>query len=248
MPQLETITPTDERSAVNAMLISIGETTLAASVSIDTAATSYSDIMIAVEILKDTMQEMESMSWKFNSFYGVEHRPTATYNWIDGAGVATMLNIFLPPTNLLWWRLTACRENGDLDMVARMSQKYLGFSGLLVPVLYDRTYNRDGAEASKYPRIFLDVRNATPFTLLPEVARKYIVRKASRALAQRLLGDANRSSFTQGDVDLAMRNLKRDQGEEERHNVFYNPEVSNWTTSRNRAVVRQLRRVRRGGQ
>lgn len=214
---ITTIRPTTELEAVNVMLASIGEAPLDSGT--DLAANTLGDVELAIDILLGSTREVLSMGWRFNKEYGVEIAPTTTHSWVDTDGTTTTLNIFKKPVDLLAWAQTVCPENQGLDLVERPSKDYEeGASSVLV--LYDRAKNRDGADSSRYPYIYLDCTYSFDFTQLPESARRFITVRAARTFAQQILGSESLRNFTAQDELWALRVLKREQGEPEALNIF----------------------------
>jgi hypothetical protein len=92
-------------------------------------------------------------------------------------------------------------------------------------VFYDRARNRDGWPTSERQYLYIDPVWLFDFDDLPETARNYIIVRASRRLAQRALGSAELASFNDRDELLALRDLKRDQGEQDSYNIFNQAEM-----------------------
>lgn len=206
---ITTIRPTTELEAVNEMLAEVGESPLPAGTDLSTAT--QADIAVAINILRKTTRDVLAAGWRFNTEMGVQIAPTATYVWLDRSGVSTTLNVFKCPVDRLSWRQTKCSDNASLDLVERPSKFYVE-AALPVLVLYDRAKNRDGAQASLYPYVYLDLTYAFDFTMLPESARGFITMRAARSFSQQILGSGELRSFTQQDEAAAYRSLKRDQG------------------------------------
>lgn len=215
-PLVTNLAPTTELEAVNSMLSAIGE----APVTDETAASSaLQDVAMAVNLLRNATREVQSVPWRFNFEAGVELAPKTTMVWQDSSGAGTILNIFEVPTGVTSWRLTKCRENGDLDLVQRPSKQYQE-NGVNVLILYDRNYNRDGADAVTYPLIYIDALYAFNFEQMPETARRLAAVTAGRRFTQQIVGSAELAGFAQGDEALARRLLSRDQGDEEELNML----------------------------
>lgn len=213
MALIQNIAPTTELEAVNAMLRAIGEAP------VEDLAGGQADLDMALGILRDTTREVLTMGWRFNTEAGLAVVPAATVSWLDTDGVHTTLNVFKKPSGTVAWKPTVCPQMGDLDLVERLSKQYLE-TGAKVLVLYDRTRNRDGAEASRYPKVYLDVVWACDFEQMPETARKYTTMLSAGRLAKSSVGSETLVGFTQDDMLLALRALKRDQGETEDYNLF----------------------------
>ena len=222
---LTSIVPTTEVEAVNAMLAAIGEAPLPADT--DLAAATGTDVLLALQILRKTTRDMLTEGWRFNTERGVEILPFDSFTYTTTRGSA-VLNTFRPPSGALKWKMTVCRENSGLDLIYRMSKAYRDTSGEMpapVALLYDRALNRDGALASAYPAVFLDVTWACDFSLLPETARNYAAVRSARLFAAKSMGSTTLVSLTEEEEFAALRALKDDQGEVEQLNLFANPEA-----------------------
>lgn len=206
------IVPTTELEAVNEMLSAIGENPLASGTDLSTvSATTQKDAYLAISTLRNTHRAFLGRGWKFNSEEGVEVSPTATHDWTDTDGQTTELNIFKKPMGVLRIRgTTACSENGDLDFVERRSKDYQE-TGAAVMVLYDRTYNRDGADSSVYPFIYIDAVWAFDFEDCPEAFRAAVFAAAARRFAGKI-GFTGQLAVTQQDEALALRELEKSEG------------------------------------
>jgi hypothetical protein len=249
MAVLTGILLTTEKDAINALLRSIGEAPLGSTVTVDTAASQAADVQMAVDILRSTIRETLAIGWKFNAGYGVEVKPSGTCSWTDTGGTTTLLNVFKRPSNVLSFTTTPCVENGDLDIIERPSEKYTeGSPGVPVSVLYDQTWNRDGADAARFPYLYLDVFRVFDFEALPEVVRQYLVAVSSNRLAKNLLGSVERSQFTADDVAVAWGNLNRAYGIRQRNNIFNNPGPNEFFGGRPNPMLRPRYPVKRGPQ
>lgn len=216
---ITTIRPTTEVEAVNVMLGAIGEAPLASGA--DLAALSLTDgnIESAVGILKESVRDVLTAGWRFNTLTGYEIAPTATYSWLDTAGVTTLLNVFKVPAWVLAWKVTPCSQMFGLDIVEGPSLKYTEASASVM-VLFDRVRNRDGFANPTYPYLYLDVVRSLDFVQMPESARKAATIIAARRLCQRVPASAEQASFTQQDEAAALRALKREQGIPKQLNLF----------------------------
>lgn len=127
---------------------------------------------------------------------------------------------------------------GPVDYVAYsmtyIAQSVVGIDGL---VFYDRARNRDGWPLTERKYLYIDATWLLDFETLPEVARNYIVVMGSRRLAQKALGSSELASFTQQDELRALRNLKREQGENDDYNIFAQADMSRGLGGRPRGAV-----------
>lgn len=223
MPQaIVNLAPMTELEAVNAMLSAIGEAPLPAGT--DLSVATQADVLMALNLLRNTTRDVQSMGWRFNTEHGYQLAPAATYSWVDTASVTTLLNIFTPPANLIRFTVTktADQQLPDVDTVLRPSRKYT--PGTLV--FYDRILNRDGFPQTERPYLYIEPVWAFDFEKMPEEARRYCAISAARQFAQQAKGSQMLSSFTERDEMLALRNLKREFGEEDDYNMLQNTDVS----------------------
>jgi hypothetical protein len=216
---------TTELEAVNAMLSSAGEAPLPTGT--DLSIATASDVVTALNILRNAARTVQSMGWKFNTEFGFQLAPNVAspYNWVDSAGVNTSLNIFTPPANLLGFSVSPIIEQQGYqfpDTVIRPSRKYA--PGTLV--FYDRVFNRDGFPVSERPYLYIDPVWGFDFEKMPEEARQFVTVHAARQFVQQTVGSQTLASFTDQDERLAFRNLKRAFGEEDDFNMLKNTDVS----------------------
>jgi hypothetical protein len=219
MTLITNIQPTTELEAVNAMLSAAGEAPIAV-----LEGATQADVTMAVNLLRNVTREVQSMGWRFNTEHGFQVAPTTTLVWNDTAGVATTLNIFKPPTNMLAFKLTPSNDQQGsrfVDTEVRRSREYQeGNPAVVVLVFYDRALNRDGFPQSDRPYLYIDPVWGFDFEQMPEVARRFCTIRAARMLLQQGVGSETLSSFTEADEMLALRNLKREQGEEDDFNML----------------------------
>lgn len=217
-------TPTTELDAINGMLIAVGErpTTQA---QIDTPT--HPDIKIAIEVFQETIKDVLGMQpWRFNSEFGYEVTPSSAspFAWVDTEGVTTQLNVFeadvAPFTNMISFGVSAVDRQAELDLVLRESRKYENPGGTKHLVFYDRAKNRDGIPEDDFPFLYVDPVWFVKWIEMPQVARRYIYVKAARAFSASVVGSANLIRLTAQDEAIALRNLKREQGEQDDYNMF----------------------------
>jgi len=225
------LAPTTELEAVNVMLSSAGEAPLP--VGTDLSVATASDVVVALNILRNSTREVQSMGWKFNTEFGYQlvpstANPTSPFDWVDNAGVHINLNVFLPPANLLGFSLTSIVEQQGyqfVDTVIRPSRKVL-IGGQPILVFYDRVFNRDGFPVTERPYLYIDPVWAFDFEKMPEEARRFCAIHAARQFVQQVVGSQTLASFTDQDERLAFRNLKRAFGDEDDFNMLANTDVS----------------------
>lgn len=222
MASITNLQPTTELEAVNAMLSAIGE----APISGDPAVSPLSSVAMALNILRDVTREVQMMGWRFNTEFGYELVKTgdSPFSVTDTAGVITLLNIFLPPANLLGFAVTQSSDQQDLDLIIRISRKYL-VAAVPVLVFYDRSLNRDGLDSTKFAHLYIDPVWGFNFEQMPEEARRYCTIVAARQFVGRSSGSQTLMSFTEADELRAFRNLKREFGSEDTYNMLNNASV-----------------------
>lgn len=213
MSSITNINGTTELEAINSMLAAIGESPTA---DINGA---QADLQVALNLLRNATREVQSVPWKFNYETGVQLAPIGTVIWADAAVNLTTLNVFTPPANTLSWKQSRFRGNGDLILTARPSKQYR-VSGFPVVVLYDKRLNRDGADSAWFPFVWIDVISAFDFEQMPESARRYATVVAGRRFTQQVVGSETMAGFQERDETIALRTLKRDQGETQRLNML----------------------------
>lgn len=228
-PGLET-----ELDAVNTMLSVIGEAPLPPGT--DLGGVTQSDVLIAINILREGLRSVLSESWQFNTEYGYEVAPVATnYPWIDSAGITTLLNVFLPPDGALRLSITKSSSQSDVDAIVRFPRRWpVGTPGGIATVssqafvICDRRHNRDGFDQTRYPFLYVDPVWQMDFGTLPQEARTYIVIMAARRLAARAVGSQTLVSFTHADEIAALRQLKNAYGQPDNYNIFNNSGMSSY--------------------
>ena len=226
--------PATELEAVNAMLGAIGEAPLDAGTDLSTV--DHADVAQALRLLREQALTVQLERWRFNTEFAVEVAPTATQSWTDTDGTVTTLNVFKRPANVVAWSQTVCVENRDLDLVERPSKKYLE-SAKPVLVLYDRTYNRDGAKQSDFPYVYLDTISAFDFEQCPACIRRLITIKAARLLAEQAAGSETLAGFSVDDEREALRLAKRDEGEDNNWNILNTIQAQGMRGARNPALL-----------
>lgn len=241
---ITTIRAATEVDAVNTMLGAIGEAPLAANT--DLSVTTDANVEMAIGILKETVREVLAAGWRFNTLTGYELSPTATYAWVDTDAVTTTLNVFKVPVDFLSWSQTPCPEMNGIELIERLSLKYTEASAKVM-VLFDRVKNRDGAEASLFPRLYLDVIFAADFANMPECARRFATVVAARRLCQRSPASDMQAGFQKSDELTAFRVLKREQGLSKQLNLFDTADAYEMSGRRQRLGGGYSTRVYPGG-
>lgn len=219
MPTISSLTAMTELQAVNKMLAAIGEAPIS-----DLGSATSADVVLATNIIRDVAVEVQGMGWKFNTEFGYEIAPDDTFDWEGSDDTTATLNIFLPPSNLLKFDLSAANTGPFIDTVVRKSRQYQAGSPLAnVLVFYDRIKNRDGFEDRDF--LYINPCWLFDFEDCPQSIKQYITTRAMRQFAEKAVGSAELSGYTEKDEARGLREAKRDQALEDRYNVFNNAEV-----------------------
>lgn len=246
MSQITKLNPTTELEAVNSMLAVLGEAPLASLVDV-----TQPDYVIAINTLRDAVREVLSMGWSFNTEFGFQLAPVATFAYVDRDGVTTGLNVFMAPLRLIRYSITEIREQlfPKLDLVLRPARflavtvsgtgdnatvstvSDITVSGAVHPmVFYDRVLNRDGLDSTQYDFLYIDPVWAFDFEEIPEEARRFALILATRRFIASQAPSANLISFTDQDEKIALRNLKTAWGQQEDFNMLDNTDVRGGAT------------------
>jgi hypothetical protein len=237
MAQLSSIAAATEVDAVNVLLSTIGEAPLADQTELD-AATSV-DVTSAVIALKNSIRNLCMLPWKFNTEREYALTAAATHTWIaTDDGDDTAVGIFTVPTNLLAFTtsLRADQQGSKYtDATIRLSRQYQS-GGNYVLVFADRATGRDGFPTADRTYLYIDPVWHVLFANLPETAKTYVMANAGRVWQQGLVGSDVLRAFTADDERLALRALKRDQGQPDDYNMLMNTDVSKHLGMRPRGV------------
>lgn len=213
------LAPTTELEVINGMLASIGEAPV---LQAEIETPTLNDTTMAVNILRDTTREVLGMGWRFNTEFGFEVQPeVATYAWTGSDGDTATLLIFLQPSDLLAFELTPITKQKSLETDIRPARDVTLTEGS-DRVFYDKEQNRDGFESADLQddALFIDGVFLMDFEDAPESFRRYVAVKATRRFQASVMGSDKLDRFAERDEFLALRNLKRDQGRQERFNIF----------------------------
>lgn len=222
MPQLSTIAATTEVDAVNALLSTIGEAPYSDQTELD-ASTSV-DVTTAVARLRDTIRAVCTQPWKFNTEREYKLTAAGTITW---AADSEEIGVFTVPTNLMAFTtsLRADQQGSKYtDATIRLSRQYLDPAFVLV--FADRATGRDGFPTADREFLYIDPIWHVAFANMPETAKQYVIARAGRVWQQGVVGSEVLRAFTVEDERLALRNLKREQGQPEDYNMLSNADVS----------------------
>lgn len=149
------------------------------------AAPLGADVAISQNILIETRREVLQRGWVFNTDYKLELAVDSTTN-----EVAVGENIL---------RIDGSDGyNGNLDLVQRSGK------------LYDRTAHTHTITASK---VTVDLTYLLNWTDCPEVARRFMMIRAARVFADRIVGYNHQHQFTQMDEYQALADLREAEGD-----------------------------------
>lgn len=221
MAQLNSIVDMTELEAVNGMLAAIGEAPIDQT-ELDTPT--RPDVTMAVNILRDTHRETLSMGWKFNMEFGFEIAPTgdSPFTWTFRDSTTESLNIFEPPADMIAFEVTkisAQQGSSYPDLVKRDPTQY---SGSATKVFYNREKQQDGLNEDDYPYLYINYIRYVDFEDCPQVYKAYVAKAAGREFVEDTVGSKDLSRFSDKKVALTLRNLKREQGEQDDLNMLYN--------------------------
>ena len=142
------------------------------------------EVAIARNILTETRREVLQRGWVFNTDYKLEMA-------VDSAS-----NEVVVGENIL--RIDGSTGyNGNLDLVQRSGK------------LYDRTDHTHTITESK---VTVDVTYLLNWNDAPEVARRYMMIRAARVFADRVVGYNHQHQFTQVDEYQALADLREAEG------------------------------------
>lgn len=260
MPQITNLSPTTELEAINAMLAALGEAPIT-----DVDAATQADVVMAVNALRDTCREVQSMGWKFNTEFGYQLAPALTFAYLDRSGQTTGLNVFVAPDRLIRHTIsnivsqmgfkkldTVLRPAATLvatisgESVSQVSD--LTVSGSRHPmVFYDRVLNRDGFDSADPDRqfIYIDPVWLFNFEEMPEEARRFCLVLAMRRFLSATAPSTTLVGFTENDQRIALRNLKVAHGLEDDYNMLDNSSLLSqlgWRPSTRGHVISDPRR------
>lgn len=221
MPRLNTVAASTELEAVNTLLSTIGEAPYASQAELD--ASTSNDVVTACDAIKATMRALCALPWKFNTEKDYKLTAAGTIVW---AADSTSIGVFTVPANLLSFASSLRTDQQGskyTDAIVGLSTQYS--PGTLV--FRDRQTGRDGFPVADRTFLYIDPIWLIPsFANYPETAKAFIIAHAGRVWQQGILGSDVLRQFTADDERLALRSLKRDQGQEDDHNIFSNMDVS----------------------
>lgn len=229
------LTASTELEAVNSILAAGGISPLA-----DLSNVTATDVLMAVNALRNASREVQTEGWKFNTEWGLQLSYNVLMYWPDPNssgqespdGASPNIGVYFVPANLIKFYVTKNNKQVDmygapLDFVARPSRYYQDpITSLPVQVFYDRTCNRDGFPVTERTNLWIDPVWYFDFTQLPEVARQYITVLAGRRFLKSVIGASELVGFQKEDEMLALRRLAREEGLDDDFNMLDHPDVN----------------------
>jgi len=92
-------------------------------------------------------------------------------------------------------------------------------------VFFDARLGRDGFAQTERDALYIDVTWSVDFVNMPQTARDYITKRATRRFATQVIGSPDLINATARDEQIARRNLKREQGLQRKYNILNNPSL-----------------------
>ncbi len=92
-------------------------------------------------------------------------------------------------------------------------------------VFYDARLGRDGFAQTERDALYIDATWSVDFVDMPQSARDYITKRATRRFASQVVGSQDIVGYTATDERIARRSLKREQGMQRKYNIMNNPNL-----------------------
>jgi len=90
-------------------------------------------------------------------------------------------------------------------------------------VFFDARLGRDGFKTTERDALYIDATWSVDFVDMPQTARDYITKRATRRFASQVVGAQDIVGYTATDERVARRALKREQGMQRKYNILNNP-------------------------
>ncbi len=90
-------------------------------------------------------------------------------------------------------------------------------------VFFDARLGRDGFAQTERSALYIDATWSVDFVDMPQTARDYITKRATRRFASQVVGSQDIVGYTANDERIARRALKREQGMQRKYNILNNP-------------------------
>lgn len=200
-----------ELEAVNAVLRAVGEDPIS---DVDNDSHAWKDH--AVNILRDSMREVGTLGWSFNTdlqFRIAKNDPADTFTVPSRAGG--------DPGDLLAFK---CSER--VDQIGGRYAKQDDGTYASTPAELDiavrgttfwsRLENTDEfGDSDERPQIFIDAVWSLSWSETPQAFRHYVTVKAARKFAEEVLGSRDRGRFKEKDEVIAWNTLVREHSRDE---------------------------------
>ena len=189
-----TYTTSTEQDAVNAILMSVGESP------VNTLDTQSPEVAIAQATLRQVVREVQAEGWSFNTQYEVEH-PVDDNDEV-------LLN-----ENVIQIDLSRYKHNDNYDVIRRRTD-----AGDVK--LFNRYTN--SYKFTDNDTLYCDVIIMVAFEDLPQPFKDYCTTKATRIAVQRMIGDPQLAQGLQQDEVLARSAVLEYDTRQSDYNVFNN--------------------------
>mgnify|MGYP003956080443 FL=1 len=189
-----TYTTSTEQDAVNAILMSVGESP------VNTLDTQSPEVAIAQATLRQVVREVQAEGWSFNSQYEVEYSPNTDDE--------ILLN-----ENVIQIDLSRYKHNDNYDVIRRRTD-----SGEIK--LYDRYTN--SYKFTDNDVYYCDVITMWAFEDLPQPFKDYCTTKATRIAVQRMIGEPSLAQSLQQDEVISRSAVIEYDTRQSDYNVFNN--------------------------
>ena len=92
-------------------------------------------------------------------------------------------------------------------------------------VFFDARLGRDGFAQTERDALYIDATWSVDFVDMPQTARDYVTKRATRRFASQVVGAQDLVGYTAADERIARRALKREQGQQRKYNILNNPNL-----------------------
>ena len=177
---------TTELEAVNTMLSAIGEAPVSS-----LENTELEDVAVAKNILNETIVDVQTTGYNFNTEYNFKINPDTSGN----------INV---PNNAVYCDVSNRGTTSDKDLVLRG----------------ERLYDRENPTFTFTDAVYVDLILILPWDDLPQPARRYCTVKAARRYQNRVFGSDTLNGFTNVDENEALVVMEQADSRSEDANVL----------------------------
>ena len=177
---------TTELEAVNTMLSAIGEAPVSS-----LENTELEDVAVAKNILNETIVDVQTTGYNFNTEYNFKINPDTSGN----------INV---PNNAVYCDVSNRGTTSDKDLVLRG----------------ERLYDRENQTFTFTDAVYVDLILILPWDDLPQPARRYCTVKAARRYQNRVFGSDTLNGFTNVDENEALVVMEQADSRSEDANVL----------------------------